>query len=287
MAKQNDPPSATGADTLKTGGEAAARGYAAADVPAATLCPTMEMDKVRILPPTQTPTVKLGDLANPTGPRDPDAKTKPKPKPPVELPEGRPTTAMQVIEIDPELLVELTRRQAEREAHDAATPGHDAPWVQETGTTTTADPPTASTPAAPNHAAATARPTKTIFGMAILAVALLVAVVAVTRTREPRGPQNVTPAAKTSTIATASAAPTAIPSTTAAPTATTAPLATASASAGPRAPAPVATARARAAATRDPYDEVTAPASTASPAPMPSPAKTATTAPTAGSRPEF
>jgi hypothetical protein len=305
MAKQREETKPGGGEVLKTEGEASARAYAEAAVPGATLCPTVEMDKVRLLPPTQTPTTRLGDLAKRAGPRAPDETTKPAPKPLVDLPEGRPVTEMQVIEIDPELLLELARRQNEREAPGAPASGTEplaarteSPWVQETGAPTAAaeETPATKTPPATATTQATKHPARrAAITAAVLGVAVVVAVLAATHAPRPTEERKRTATAKASTTATVTrTVVTATPSTTAMPAATATPSTTASAPAAPRVETPAPIARARAAATqRDPYDDAAVPSASAAPAPaaVPPPAKTATTAPTAspraGTLPEF
>src|SRR5580692_5525409 len=102
MSKQDDQiaPEPEGGGVLKTEGEDSARAYAASAVPEGTECPTVEVDRVRILPPSQTPTVELAALARRPGPRAPEQMVKVEPKGPVELPDGRPLTKMQRLEID-------------------------------------------------------------------------------------------------------------------------------------------------------------------------------------------
>ena len=88
-------------------------------MPEATEHATIEIDRVRLVPPSQTPTVRVADRAKGAGPRAPEQMEKPRPKGMVELPEGRPLTKMQVIEIDPEFLLELERGRLERKAQGA------------------------------------------------------------------------------------------------------------------------------------------------------------------------
>jgi hypothetical protein len=119
MTKQGDEARPETGAVLKTGGEDSASAYASSDVPEAVDGPTLDVDRVKLVPPSQTPTVKLADLAKRAGPRAPDQMVKPKPKGPVALPEGRPLTKMQELEIDPDFLAELRRARFASEARRA------------------------------------------------------------------------------------------------------------------------------------------------------------------------
>lgn len=121
--KQGDSKKPGEGEVLTTGGEASAAGYVAAEVPAGKDCPTIDVARVRIVPPSQTPTVKLGDVAKGAGPRAPEQMVRPKPKGLVELPEGRAVTKMQRIEIDPEFLLGLEQGLIEGDEGGAAKTG--------------------------------------------------------------------------------------------------------------------------------------------------------------------
>src|ERR1700678_4499621 len=99
MTKQSDEtkpePQAEAGAVLKTEGEDVARAYVASAVPEGSEHPTIEVDRVRIVPPTRTPTVRLAEVPKGSGPRAPDQRVWSAPKGPVELPDGRPVTKMQ------------------------------------------------------------------------------------------------------------------------------------------------------------------------------------------------
>jgi hypothetical protein len=208
--QENKPGEAKpGGEVLKTAGEASAAAYAEGEVPDATDCPTIEVDRVRIVSPTQTPTVKLADRAKGSGPRAPDQMVKPTPKGPVELPEGRPVTKMQVIEIDPEFLLELeTRRKAstggtaqtEAEAHLGPT---DSPWVKEAP----AQPRAAELPSAggpPSAPVSTEARERSSRGAVLVAAAVLLTalVLGMAATRGPRAEEKAATSAAVTTTAT-------------------------------------------------------------------------------------
>jgi hypothetical protein len=117
MAKHSDDETKPGPrEVLATSGEDSAAGYAAGEVPEAPEATTIDLDRVRIVPPSQTPTVKLVELAKRRGPRAPDQMKLREATGPVELPEGRPLTATQSVNVDPDFLLELAKARAEREA---------------------------------------------------------------------------------------------------------------------------------------------------------------------------
>jgi hypothetical protein len=99
--------------TLRSNGEPEARAYAVIDVPADTPPPPAEPDRVVVADPRRVPTVTGPPKCS--GPRDPDRKTPPAPKPPsVELPDARPLTKAQRVWIDPDLLERWERDEDER-----------------------------------------------------------------------------------------------------------------------------------------------------------------------------
>src|SRR5580693_5916640 len=101
MTKQHDQttPEPKPAAVLKTGGEDSARAYVAGELPEQAEHPTVELERVKLVPPTQTPTVRLADLPKRAGPRAPDQMAPPRRKGPIDLPEGRPLTKTQTIDI--------------------------------------------------------------------------------------------------------------------------------------------------------------------------------------------
>ena len=114
MAKDGDEATPQEGAVIKTAGEDSARAYAVGELREEGEHPTMEMDRVKIVPPSQTPTVRLAEARKGAGPRAPDQMELPKPRPAVYLPEGRPLTKLQEFEIDEDFLAEL--RQARLEA---------------------------------------------------------------------------------------------------------------------------------------------------------------------------
>jgi hypothetical protein len=132
MAKQGDDEAKPGTrEVLATSGEDSAAGYAAGEVPEAADQPTIDLARVRIVPPSQTPTVKLVALAKRPGPRAPDQTRLREPTGPVDLPEGRPLTATQSVNVDHDFLVELAKARAERGGNEAEAARDEAPEAQE------------------------------------------------------------------------------------------------------------------------------------------------------------
>ena len=99
---------------VRSDGEGAARAYVEAEVPEEPRCPTMEMDRVRIVDPRRAPTMRREDMVKGGGPRAPEQMAVPAAKAPgVEAPMGRPATKMQVLKLDEEFLEELRQKKAE------------------------------------------------------------------------------------------------------------------------------------------------------------------------------
>jgi hypothetical protein len=98
---------------LTSDGEPEARAYAEASVPRTQPPPPMPEARVQLVDPHETETL-AGSPAS-SGPRNPEQMIFPAPKPPgVELPDGRPIMKTQRIIIDPELLAQWDREEAER-----------------------------------------------------------------------------------------------------------------------------------------------------------------------------
>ncbi len=101
--------------TLRSNGEASARGYACVTVAARSVEPPIEPDRVVLVWPRR---VRRAHAAQPaTGPRNPDQRTPhPRKAPAIELPDGRPLTKTQHFWIDPEQIAvwddEERRKQA-------------------------------------------------------------------------------------------------------------------------------------------------------------------------------
>jgi hypothetical protein len=297
MAKQGEE--ARPGEVLATAGEDSAAGYAVAEVPEETEHPTIDLDRVRIVPPSQTPTVRLGDLAKRPGPRAPDQMEMPKPKGPIELPEGRPVTATQVIEVDPDFIVELGRTRAEREEGGAVAGAARVESVWEKWVppaVKAAEPPVKAEKEAEKAPASTAGGKRPGWGALVMGAVLAgvaVFVVAMVATRGPKGAERAEKEAeKASTAATAvpgaaagpsatatagpSATATAGPSATANMTATAGPSTAAVTSAVPAAKKPL---RQRAGTNDNPYDAM--PVKTAAPLPAVTVPPAVTAAPSA------
>ena len=109
----------TGKDDKKIGvasaGQAEARAFVAAEIPAEPVRPTVEMDRVQVIDPRHSPTLTPSMQRKVSGPRAPEQRTREAEKARESVPMERPATKMQVIKLDPEMLLELSRKRAARE----------------------------------------------------------------------------------------------------------------------------------------------------------------------------
>ena len=108
----------TGKDDKSIGvvsaGQAEARAFVAAEIPAEPARPTVEMDRVQVIDPRHSPTLTPSMQRKVSGPRAPEQLTRAGEKARASVPMERPATKMQVIKIDPEMLLELSRKRAAR-----------------------------------------------------------------------------------------------------------------------------------------------------------------------------
>jgi hypothetical protein len=98
---------------LRSNGENEARAHAWITVPASPAAPALDAERVVVVDPRRTATISGPPRSS--GPRNLEQKVWPAPKAPgIELPDRRPLTKAQRFWIDPELLVEWEREEAER-----------------------------------------------------------------------------------------------------------------------------------------------------------------------------
>jgi hypothetical protein len=106
----------SGSKVLRSNGGNEERAYAVLALPPTCPEPTGEAERVQIVDPRHTSTVRSGDARPGSGPRNLDQKTWPPPKPPgIELPDGLPATKQQRIYIDPALVAEWREEARMRE----------------------------------------------------------------------------------------------------------------------------------------------------------------------------
>lgn len=109
----------TGKDDKSVGaasaGQAEARAFVAAEIPSEPVRPTVEMDRVQVIDPRHSPTLTPSMQRKVSGPRAPEQMTREAEKARASVPMERPATKMQVVKLDPEMLLELSRRRAARE----------------------------------------------------------------------------------------------------------------------------------------------------------------------------
>jgi hypothetical protein len=98
--------------TIRSDGEASVRGYAVAEVPAPTAEPAPPLERVLVVDPTRAETLTGPPLSS--GPRNPGQLLRPESAPKVELLDGQPLTKGGRVWIDPELLAQWEREEAER-----------------------------------------------------------------------------------------------------------------------------------------------------------------------------
>jgi hypothetical protein len=90
-------------NVLESHGRNEARAYAVLDVPPARPEPPMAEERVLVVDPRTTSTVRAARAAS--SPRNADQKAWPLPPPPaIDLPDGLPATEAQRVHIDPELV---------------------------------------------------------------------------------------------------------------------------------------------------------------------------------------
>ena len=104
---------------VTTAGQAEARAFVEAGIPAEPLRPTLEMDRIQVLDPRHSPTLPPDVLRKKSTPRAPEQKERPEVLERITTPMERPATKMQVIKIDPEVLIELSRKKAVCDVNDA------------------------------------------------------------------------------------------------------------------------------------------------------------------------
>lgn len=101
---------------LRSDGEDQARAYVESEVPPSRAVPEVAGERVAIVDPRATTTVRRYEGATGSGPRNPDQKSPPRDEddePSVELPEGLPLTAPQSVFVPPELAAKW-REEARR-----------------------------------------------------------------------------------------------------------------------------------------------------------------------------
>jgi hypothetical protein len=105
---------------LRSNGENEARVYATVDVPPRGVAPGVEeKERVQIVDPRQTATVRRSARRAGAGPRNPQAKTLPPAEttpPAVELPDARPPTKAQRVILDPAVVARWRAQAREEEA---------------------------------------------------------------------------------------------------------------------------------------------------------------------------
>jgi hypothetical protein len=99
---------------VATAGQAEARAFVAAEIPAEPVRPTVEMDRVQVIDPRHSPTLTPSMQRKVSGPRAPEQMIRPGATARASVPMERPATKMQVIKIDPEMLLELSRKKEAR-----------------------------------------------------------------------------------------------------------------------------------------------------------------------------
>jgi hypothetical protein len=93
-----------GARTLRSNGETEARAYVEAEVPAPRAEPALDAERVEIVDPHHTPTLHLDKQQKGSGPRnDEQTRLREPGELSVELPDGLPLTASQLVIVPPEL----------------------------------------------------------------------------------------------------------------------------------------------------------------------------------------
>jgi hypothetical protein len=103
---------------LRSNGENEARAYAEVEVRPSPPERDIEVERVAIVDPRHTSTVRRGARRAGAGPRNPEQDAWPARKPPsVDLPDGRPATKAQRVMIDPEL---AARWRAEAKMKESA-----------------------------------------------------------------------------------------------------------------------------------------------------------------------
>ena len=96
-------------------GQSQASAYVEVEVPPSRVEPTLDMQRVELLEPSETPEPPHDAPPKSTGPRNPHQTRAPtdKDEPRIELPEGLPLTAAQRVFVPPELAAEW-REEARR-----------------------------------------------------------------------------------------------------------------------------------------------------------------------------
>jgi hypothetical protein len=90
--------------TLRSNGETEASAYVETVLPASRAEPALEEERVAIVDPRHTPTLRLDKPPQTSGPRNEAQATLPEPgELAVELPDARPTTTSQLVVVPPEL----------------------------------------------------------------------------------------------------------------------------------------------------------------------------------------
>jgi hypothetical protein len=147
MSGEDDKQAADAPSVVRSDGEDAAQGYAAAEVQAGSRTPTVEMFRVQVTDPRRAPTMRREDLLKGSGPRAPEQTTLPEAREAgVDAPMARPPTKMQPLHFDAEFLAELRQRGAEGGSNPRAEEGRSgggeevreetksaSPWVKEAG----------------------------------------------------------------------------------------------------------------------------------------------------------
>jgi hypothetical protein len=143
---------------VATAGQAEARAFVAAEIPAEPVRPTVEMDRVQVIDPRHSPTLTPSMQRKVSGPRVPEQMTRGEVKARASVPMERPATKMQVVKLDPEMLLELSRRKAARERGELGPAPVFDPDLVRTETSETSEADRVTLPIAPKTTAATASP---------------------------------------------------------------------------------------------------------------------------------
>jgi hypothetical protein len=110
----------TAVGVLESNGMNEARAYVIVVVYPAQPEPILEHERVQIVDPRATSTVRSGAPCPSAGPRNPDQRVWPAAKAPgIELPDGLPATKAQRVRIDPELMAQW-RAEAAAAAKESA-----------------------------------------------------------------------------------------------------------------------------------------------------------------------
>jgi hypothetical protein len=96
---------------IATAGQAEARAFVAAEIREEPLRPTLEMDRVQVIDPRHSPTLPPSVLRKKSGPRAPEAPPRGASGAGATDRMQRPATKMQVIKIDPEMLLDLVKER--------------------------------------------------------------------------------------------------------------------------------------------------------------------------------